>query len=79
MSFKGRRKSSFSGSRSVPLREDEIHYTNIKGLSTCLTESSRIMPSRITGQSTKLQRKLTQEVKIARYLALLPFSYVHKD
>ena len=37
------------------------------------SEGGRILAARITGLSTKLQRKITREIKIARMIALMPF------
>jgi small subunit ribosomal protein S18 len=42
-----------------------------------ITETGKIVPSRITGTKAKYQRQLTTAVKRARYLALLPYSDQH--
>jgi len=42
-------------------------------LSRFISERGKIMPRARTGLSAKNQRKLTREIKRARYLALLPF------
>jgi small subunit ribosomal protein S18 len=42
-----------------------------------ITETGKIVPSRITGTSAKYQRQLATAVKRARFLALLPYSDSH--
>lgn len=52
-----------------------INYKNIDLLKLHVTKNrGRILPRRITGVSSKKQRMLTKAIKIARILALLPFS-----
>ena len=48
-----------------------IDYKNIKILKKYLSESGRILPSRITSVSEKKQKKLSRAIKRARLLALL--------
>lgn len=50
-----------------------IDYKDADFLLTWLNEQGMIIPRRITGTSAKYQRKLTQAVKRARHLALLPY------
>ncbi|HAS36795.1 MAG TPA: 30S ribosomal protein S18, partial [Flavobacteriales bacterium] len=38
-----------------------------------VNDQGRILPRRITGTSVKFQRKVSQAVKRARHLALLPY------
>ena len=56
----------------------EIDYKDLDLLKQFITETGKIVPSRITGTSARHQRRLAQEVKRARYLALLPYSDAHK-
>jgi len=42
-----------------------------------ISESGKIVPSRITGTRAKYQRQLARAIKRARYLALLPYSDTH--
>ena len=48
-----------------------IDYKNIKVLRKYLSESGRILPSRITSVSLKKQKELSRAIKRARLLALL--------
>lgn len=50
-----------------------IDYKNIETLSRFVTDQGKIIPRRITGVSLSHQRMLTQAIKRARYMALLPF------
>ncbi len=52
---------------------DYIDYTNIKFLQRFLNDQGKILPRRITGVTAKQQRSITQAVKYARHIALLPF------
>ncbi len=56
----------------------EIDYKDIATLKGYVTETGKIVPSRITGTKARYQRQLTTAVKRARYLALLPYSDAHK-
>ena len=56
----------------------EIDYKDIATLKNYITESGKIDPSRITGTSAKYQRQLGRAIKRARYLALLPYTDLHK-
>ncbi|MGR9074003.1 MAG: 30S ribosomal protein S18 [Gammaproteobacteria bacterium] len=56
----------------------EIDYKDLDLLSEYITETGKIVPSRITGTSAKYQRQLSTAVKRARFLALLPFCDAHK-
>jgi small subunit ribosomal protein S18 len=55
-----------------------IDYKDIKLLRTFLTERGKIIPRRITGNTARHQRELTQAIKRARHLALLPYTSQHK-
>ncbi len=56
----------------------EIDYKDLETLSGFVTETGKIVPSRITGTKARYQRQLAQAIKRARYLALLPYSDSHK-
>lgn len=55
----------------------EIDYKDVPLLQNYIMESGRIVPSRITGTSALYQRMLTHSIKLARYLALLPYCDRH--
>jgi small subunit ribosomal protein S18 len=48
-----------------------VDYKNIKLLKKYISESGRILPSRITSVSQNKQKKLSRAIKRARLLALL--------
>ncbi|MGP8216059.1 MAG: 30S ribosomal protein S18 [Bacteroidia bacterium] len=50
-----------------------IDYKNPDFLKNFINEQGKLLPVRITGNSSKYQRKVAQAVKRARHLALLPF------
>lgn len=50
-----------------------INYKEVDSLRRFITERGKILPSRITGTCAKHQRRLAQEIKRARVLALLPY------
>ena len=52
---------------------EDIDYKNKTLLSKFTSEYGRILPSRITSVSSRLQRLLSTAVTRARYLALLPY------
>ncbi len=54
-----------------------LDYKDAKTLRVFLTERSKIIPRRISGNCAKHQRKLTLQIKRARHLALLPFTSAH--
>lgn len=55
----------------------EIDYKDINTLKAYITETGKIVPSRITGTSAKYQRQLATAVKRARFLALFPYCDSH--
>ena len=57
----------------------EIDYKDLGLLKANVTESGKIVPSRITGTKASFQRQLSTAIKRARYLALLPYSDAHKN
>ena len=55
-----------------------FHYKNTDLLKRYITETGKIIPARVSNISASEQRKLTKAVKIARCLALLPYTDSHR-
>ena len=55
----------------------EIDYKDLNTLKAYVTETGKIVPSRITGTKARYQRQLARAIKRARFLALLPYSDAH--
>lgn len=55
----------------------QIDYKDIDLLKDFVSETGKIVPSRITGTKARYQRQLTTAIKRSRYLALLPYSDQH--
>ena len=56
----------------------EIDYKDVEVLKQYVSETGKIVPSRITGTKAKYQRQLATAIKRARYLALLPYTDSHQ-
>jgi len=56
----------------------EIDYKDVETLKNYITETGKIVPSRITGTNARYQRQLSTAIKRARYLALLPYTDGHR-
>ena len=67
--FRRKKSCPFSGDGAV-----EIDYKDTKLLQKYISERGKIAPSRITSVSMKKQRELSEAIKRARFLALLPFA-----
>lgn len=57
---------------------DYIDYKDLDTLRAYVTETGKIVPSRITGTKAKYQRQLSTAIKQARYLALIPYTDSHQ-
>jgi small subunit ribosomal protein S18 len=55
-------------------KAESIDYKDINKLRKYITERGKILPRRISGNCAKHQRQLTEAVKRARNIALLPFT-----
>jgi small subunit ribosomal protein S18 len=56
----------------------EIDYKDLEMLKAYVSETGKIVPSRITGTKARYQRQLATAVKRARYLALIPYTDSHQ-
>lgn len=76
--FSGRGRGNRRGRRRVCAfcvdHVDEIDYKDAAKLRKYITERGKILPRRISGNCAKHQRCLTEAVKRARVLALLPYT-----
>ena len=52
---------------------DVLTYKDIKILTNFLSEQGKILPRRVTGLTSKEQKKVAKLIKTARIAALLPF------
>ncbi len=55
-------------------RVDEIDYKDVDKLKKYVSDKGKILPRRVTGTCAKHQRKVTEAIKRARTIALLPFT-----
>ena len=55
----------------------EIDFKDLNTLKAYISETGKIVPSRITGTKAKYQRQPAVAIKRARYLALLPYTDSH--
>lgn len=73
--FTKRRKTCvFSAPNAAP-----IDWKDVDTLRSYISERGKIMPSRITYVSQKEQRKFSNAIKRARYMALLPYLQMDGD
>ncbi len=79
LSKKKFRKQSFGAKKhcrfcNSPEMQQQIDYKNASFLRGFLTERGKILPSRISGNSCKWQRRVGKEIKKARTIGLLPYT-----
>ena len=55
-------------------RIDEIDYKDVDKLRKYVSDKGKILPRRVTGTCAKHQRKVTEAIKRARTIALLPIT-----
>ena len=70
-----KRKKQKMSKYDLPKKFD---YKDVNILKQFITETGKIIPARVTGVSASNQRKLTKNIKIARFLALIPYTDMHK-
>ena len=51
----------------------DVDYKDVQIISKYITEKGKIMPRRMTGACAKHQRHIAQQIKYARYMALIPY------
>ncbi len=66
--FRRRKSCPFSGPNAP-----KIDYKDLRLLQRFISERGKIVPSRITAVSSKKQRILSQAIKRARFIGLLPY------
>lgn len=55
-------------------KAEHVDYKDVEKLRKYISERGKIIPRRVTGNCAKHQRLLTEAIKRARYMALLPYS-----
>ena len=55
----------------------DIDYKDLELLRDYVTETGKIIPARVSGTPARFQRRLSQAIKHARYLSLLPYCDNH--
>jgi small subunit ribosomal protein S18 len=70
--FRRKKYCKFTAEKTV-----QIDYKDLATLKQYITETGKIVPSRITGTRPFYQRQLQLAVKRARFLALLPYTDQH--
>jgi small subunit ribosomal protein S18 len=66
--FKRKKTCPFTGPNAP-----SIDWKDLRLLGRYVSERGKIVPSRITAVSAKKQRELSQAIKRARYMALMPY------
>ena len=56
----------------------QIDYKDLETLKAYVSETGKIVPSRLTGTKARYQRQLATALKRARYLALIPYTDSHQ-
>jgi small subunit ribosomal protein S18 len=70
--FRRRKFCKFTAEKVV-----EIDYKDLNTLRQYITETGKIVPSRITGTKSRYQRQLATAIKRSRFLALIPYCDSH--
>jgi small subunit ribosomal protein S18 len=56
----------------------EIDYKDVATLKNYISETGKIVPSRITGIDARNQRLMSKAIKYARFIGLLPYCDSHR-
>jgi small subunit ribosomal protein S6 len=70
--------SRFNAAATSPAVDQEIDYKDVAMLKNYISETGKIIPSRITGMPARFQRALAKAIKRARFIGLLAFCDSHK-
>jgi len=57
----------------------QIDYKDVEILKDFINENGKIMPARITGTKSRFQRQLSTAIDRARFLALMPYTDLHRS
>lgn len=71
MNYNNYRKRKFCYFTSIDATE--IDYKDVDLLKNYITDTKKIVPSRVTGTRARYQRMLAQAIKRARFLGLIPY------
>ncbi len=74
---KKKKKRTSSRAKVCRLTVDRVEYIDYKDVAMLkhyVTERGKVIPRRITGATARHQRMLTRAIKLARQIALLPYS-----
>ncbi len=55
-----------------------IDYKDVALLKNYISETGKIIPCRITGATARMQRDISRAIKLARFLALMPYCDSHR-
>ena len=72
-----KKKRSLSRTKVCRLTVDRVEFIDYKDIAMLkhyITERGKIIPRRITGATARHQRMLTSAIKLARQIALLPYT-----
>ena len=67
--------------KACPFCESRVRFVDYKDertLGRFITDHGKILPSRLSGVCARHQRQLSQAVKRARYLAIIPYIRGHQ-
>ena len=66
-------ETAIENNNNEAINFDVLTYKDIKILTNFLSEQGKILPRRLTGLTSKEQKKVAKLIKTARIAALLPF------
>lgn len=70
--FRRKKSCKFSG-KNAP----QIDYKDLNLLKQYVNENGKVIPARLTGTGSRYQRQMTDAIKYARFLALMPYTDRH--